>query len=182
MNIAIRKKSIVSLYLYGEDQLYIKALLDDFGNKTRYNVTSFTSWVKLVDNIPMKPLSKKGIHIVLLAFNFDKEAEVGGKTGYEVLHELKLLSHDLEVILISKGDEEQLKTFVESLPGVTLIKKNENSFLRIHNNIKRIRSHIFLEKKKKLFKIWRFIFFTALAIVLIGVLSIFLYDPSILLS
>ncbi len=178
--IKLTKKQTVHFYMYGEDQLYIKDLLDNFKQKTRYDVTNFTSWIKLLSSIPLKPLSKKGTHIVLLAFDFDKELEIEGKTGYEVLHELKLLSQDIEVILISKGDEANLEEFVEKLPGVTLIKKNENSFMRIHNSIKRIRSHILLEKRKKRFYFWQFVFFIALGLFISFVIIVFFMDRSLL--
>lgn len=177
-----KTKNQVSLYFYGEDQLYIKELVDRFRLKTNYAVNNYTSWLRLIASIPANPLKRKGIHIVLLAFNFDAENTIEGKTGYEILHEVKILSHDIEAILISKGDDSELQSFVKNLPGVTLIRKNENSFMRIRNNIKRIRSAVILEKRRVGFRLARNLIILFVSLVLIAIVYLYFFHKNFLLA
>jgi DNA-binding NarL/FixJ family response regulator len=84
------------------------------------------------------------------------------KTGIDYIKEAKQINPSLNTILISAVDNPEISILAQKEGINAFIKKNENSFLRVNNQINFIISEIKLKKAHKKSLVTRQIFVTLL--------------------
>ncbi|MBI5541398.1 MAG: response regulator [Bacteroidia bacterium] len=142
------KESDINIYLVDDDELLNKILRTKFEQTGDYKIYSFASGEEFIEFINKNPFNKRQIHIAILDYLFKSNANPQGKNGIEILKNIRVINPDIEVIMLSGIDDIDIATHAIKCGAVSFIKKNENSFLRIQNNVKFIIS----EKRLKLTK------------------------------
>jgi len=155
------KDSEVYIYLVDDDELLNKILLTKFQQSTQYKVFTFTSgedFIKYYQSLNIKNPNKK-IHILLIDYMLNPGVPVhSAKTGIDYIKEARSINPQINTILISAIDNPELAILAQKESINAFIKKNENAFLRINNQISFIISEIKLQKAHKRSKNTRKIF------------------------
>ena len=151
------KEKDVNIYIVDDDRLLLKILDAQFVKASKYNIYTFTSGEDFLQYYISNPIKKKQLQIVLLDLNLGTE---GGKNkdGIEILKHVKGISKDVHVIILSGYITQIISKKMKLLGAVECIKKNENSFIRIHNTIKWIISNRAILDKKSQAKFALYIF------------------------
>ena len=169
------KEKDVNIYIVDDDRLLLKILEAQFKKASKYNIFSFTSGEDFLQYYISNPIKNKQSQIVLLDLNLGTN---GGKKkdGIDILKHVKGISKDVNVIVLS-GNITQIRVKkLERLGVVECIKKNENSFIRIHNTIKWIISNRAISDKRKQSKFTAYIFLSILiSMAIIGLFN-FLFN------
>lgn len=161
-----KKEGKIVVYLIDDDELHLKILQNKFSTVTDYKLHTFTSGEDFLEYIIKNPISKKNFNIVILDFLLSTNPDEK-KNGVEILKVVKEIDSDIEVIMLSgHGD---IETAISSMHhgAFTFIEKSENSFARIHNNIKWIVSEKSVKRKKNESMFTTKVFFILIVSVLI---------------
>jgi DNA-binding NtrC family response regulator len=142
------KESDINIYLVDDDELSNKILRTKFEQTGDYKMYSFSSGESYLEFLLKKQFNKRQIHITILDYLFKSNSNPDGKNGIEILKNIREINPDIEIIMLSGIDDIDIATLAIKCGAVSFVKKNENSFLRIQNNVKFIIS----EKRLKLTK------------------------------
>ncbi len=164
----------VILYLVDDNELYLKILEQKFTDTTNYIVNTFSTGEKFLDYILANPPHKKSCPIAVLDYNLTTLNNLEAKDGIKILKTTKDIHSEIEIIMLSSEDDIDIATSAMKLGASTFIKKNDNSFLRLSNNIKWILSQKTLKLRKKHNRCAQIIFLSFLAITII--LAFYLYN------
>jgi DNA-binding NarL/FixJ family response regulator len=174
------KENNVYIYLVDDDNFYLKVFENKFKTSTGCIVHTFVSGEALLDFLAAKPLQKKFIHIVVMDYYLKSMENQDAKNGIEILRHIKDNYPGVEVILYSGLEDDSIVSKGIQMGAVTFVKKNENSFTRIHNSIKGIISKHNLGKKQTQSKYTKRIFLALLAIGIIAIALVYFLNPDIL--
>ena len=167
------KESNVNIYIVDDDILLLKILENQFKKTTKYNILTFKTGEDFLHYYISNPVKKTKIQIVLLDYNLSTKGSVV-KDGIEILKYIKDISKNVNVIMLSGQITPIISDKSLRLGAETCIKKNENSFIRIQNNIKWIISERVIKDKKRKSKFTLKVFLLILVIVgLVGGLKFF---------
>jgi len=164
----------VSIFIVDDDELLTKILRTKFSQNNSYKVYSFSSGEDFLSFYYNYPKSKKHIHILIIDYLLKpNEPTHLNKNGIDFSNEAKRINPDIKTIVISGVDDSSIAKQAEENGAVAFIKKNENSFLRINNQINFIISEtqLHLSHKKSLF--FKKIFFAFLIVFLLFIVYIF---------
>ena len=142
------KESDINIYLVDDDELFNKILRTKFEQTGNYKIFTFSSGESFIEFLSKNQLNKRQIHISILDYLFKSNNNPNGKNGIEILKDIQNINSEIEIIMLSGVDDIDIATLAIKCGAVSFIKKNENSFLRIQNNVKFIIS----EKRLKLTK------------------------------
>jgi DNA-binding NtrC family response regulator len=170
------KEENVRIYIVDDDSLLLRIMKHKFETSTKYQLYTFETGEEFLDHFIKNPPTKKNICIVLLDYYLKNNENPDARDGIEILKYIKEINPAVHVIMHSGDSNVELAEKSMSLGARTFIKKNENSFLRFHNQIKAIISDYLIEQKKKNSKITQYIFGTILILVLILMATHFLTD------
>lgn len=152
------KDSNVHIYLVDDDDFYLKVFENKFKSAATYIVHTFNSGEALIDYISRKPVNKKHIHIVVLDYYLKSMENQDAKNGIEILKQLHEIDPGIYVLLYSGIEDDSIVSKGLQLGALVFVKKNENTFTRIHNSVKKIISKTNLEIKQKQSKLTKRIF------------------------
>lgn len=169
----------VYVYLVDDDDFYLKVFENKFKTSTKCIIHTFNSGEALLDHLRRKPLSKKFVHIVVMDYYLKSMENQDAKNGVEILKVIKETTPEVEVIMYSGIEDDSILSKGLQLGAVTFVKKNENSFQRIHNSIKGIVSKQNLEMKRRQSKFTRSIFLLILIACIVALGLIYLFNPDI---
>ncbi|MFH2095973.1 MAG: response regulator [Bacteroidota bacterium] len=158
----------VILYLVDDDDLHLKILHGKLEASTNYELQTFRSGEDFLENILRHPPPKKTYPIVLLDYYLKNRDNEDAKNGIEILKIIKEINPGIEVIILSGLEDVDVATSAMHFGAKTFVRKNENSFTRIHSNIQWIISQKDLERKRKQSRTTRTLFFLLLAIVVVA--------------
>jgi FixJ family two-component response regulator len=162
----------VVIYLIDDDEFITKILKTKFETSTNYKVLSFSSGEEFLEYVIKNKIPKMSLPIIILDYSLKTHKNYDAKDGIEILKIIKELYSDVEVIMISSFEDIDIATSSMHYGATSFVKKNENSFLRIHNTIKYTISRKKLEKTKKQSQLARK-FFLILIITLIVLILFF---------
>lgn len=146
------KDKNVNVYIVDDDLLLLKILDNQFKKSSEYNIFTFKSGEEFLHYYISNPVKQNQIQVVILDYQLST-GKTDAKDGIEILKYIKDISKQVHVIMLS-GQHSQLITDKSMLLGAeTCVKKNENSFIRIHNTIKWIISERVIKEKRKQSKI-----------------------------
>lgn len=160
------KDSEVHIYLVDDDELLNKILLTKFQQNTNHKVFTFTNGNDFINYYRSQPKKKnKSIDILIIDYLLNPGVPIhSAKTGIDFIKETKLINPDINTILISAIDNPEIAILAQKERINAFIKKNENAFLRINNQINFIISEIKLKKAHKKSLLTRQIFLTLLIV------------------
>lgn len=161
------KESDINIYIVDDDELLSKILRTKFEQSGDYRIISFVTGEEFLEYFSKKQLNKRQIHIVILDYLLKSNSNPNAKNGIDILKSVKDLNKEIEVIMLSGVDDVDIATLAMKTGAVSFIKKNENSFLRIQNNVKFIISDKRLKLTRNQSQLTRHTFFTLIAIVLV---------------
>lgn len=161
----------VNVHLVDDDEFYLKIFKNKFQTTTDYVVHTYSCGEDFLKELKQNPIPGNQKHVVILDYYLRTKANQDALDGNEVLREIKLLYPDMDVIMLSGTNEEAIVDKAIELGAFAFIKKNENSFLRIHNNIKRSLSKNRLKKREKSTKLIM-LTFLSVAVIVIGLFFI----------
>lgn len=169
----------VYVYIVDDDEFYLKVFENKFKTSTACITQTFTSGEALLELFRRKPLSKKYVHIVVLDYYLKSMENQDAQNGVEILKVIKENYPEVEVILYSGIEDDSVVRKGLLLGAVTFVKKNENSFMRIHNSIKGIISKQNLQIKQAHSKLTRNIFILIILASLVTIGLIYFFNPDI---
>ena len=140
------KESDINIYIVDDDELLSKILRTKFEQTGDYKIISFVTGEEFLEYISKTQFIKRQIHIVILDYLLKSNSNPLAKNGIDILKSIRDLNKEIEVIMLSGLDDVDIATKAIKMGAVSFIKKNENSFLRVQNNVKFIIS----EKRLKL--------------------------------
>lgn len=160
------KDSEIHIYLVDDDKLLNKILLTKFQQNTNHKVFTFTSGNDFFNYYRSQQKKKnKSIDILIIDYLLNPGVPIHSvKTGIDFIKETKLINPDINTILISAIDNPEIAILAQKEGVNAFIKKNENAFLRINNQINFIISEIKLKKAYKKSLLTRQVFITLLII------------------
>jgi DNA-binding NtrC family response regulator len=161
------KESDINIYIVDDDELLSKILRTKFEQSGDYKIISFTTGEEFLDYIVKSPINKKQIHIVILDYLFKSNNNPDAKSGIDILKNIHEINKEVEVIMLSGLDDVDIATMAIKNGAVSFVKKNENSFLRIQNNVKFIISEKRLKLTRNQSHFTRFVFFSLIIIVIL---------------
>ena len=141
-------KNIVSIYIVDDNGLDAEVLAQEFELNTPYEIKQYNSGERFLKDLVTNPPPKRSIVIIVIDYQLNT-TNIEAKNGIEVLKTVKEINHDYEVIMISSHPDVDIVTSALHYEAVTFVKKNENLFMRIQNNINWIISKKLLKRKKK---------------------------------
>ena len=161
------KESDINIYIVDDDELLSKILRTKFEQTGDYKIISFITGEEFLEYFTKTPIIKRQIHIVILDYLLKSNSNPNAKNGIDILKSIKELNKDVEVIMLSGVDDVDIATLTIKSGAVSFIKKNENSFLRVQNNVKFIISDKRLKLTRNQSQLTRHTFFTLIAIVIV---------------
>lgn len=158
------KDSEAHIYLVDDDELLNKILLTKFQQNTNHKVFTFTNGNDFINYYQSQQKNNnKSIHILIIDYMLNPGVPIhSAKTGIDFIKEAKQINPNINTILISAIDNPEISILAQKEDVNAFIKKNENSFLRINNQINFIISEIKLKKAHKKSMLTRQIFVTLL--------------------
>jgi len=168
------KEENVYIYLVDDNEMFLKVLENKFKNSTNYFVQTFSSGEAFLDNILSYPPSKKTVCVAIIDYNLTTLENVDAKDGLKILKTAKEINSDIEFIMLSAEQNPDVATTALEYGAKTFISKNDNSFVRLENNIKWIISQRILDVRKKHNRCSQKLFLASIIIVLI-IISIFYF-------
>lgn len=145
------KASEAHIYLVDDDELLNKILLTKFQQNTNHKVFTFTNGSDFINYYQLQQKNNnKSIHILIIDYMLNPGVPVhSAKNGIDFIKEIKSINPEINTILISAIDNPEIAILAQKEGVDAFIKKNENSFLRINNQINFIISEIKLKKAHK---------------------------------
>lgn len=162
--LGIKEKNI-EIYIVDDDKLTLKILSTKFNSSSKYNVKTFLNGEDFLEFFIKTPPKKKSTCLLILDYQLSTKENKDARNGIEILKYVKEINNRINVVIHSSNNDVEVASKAIELGARTFIKKNENSFLRINNQLKSIISEVVLEKKRANSKITQIIF--------IGLLFIF---------
>ncbi|MEA3446621.1 MAG: response regulator [Bacteroidota bacterium] len=172
-------KNNVNIFIVEDNELDAQVLTQEFELNTNYEIKQFLSGEHFLKYLIANPPHKKSIVIIVLNYILNS-INIEAKNGIEILKTIKEINLDYEVIMISAQPDVDIVTSAIHYGAVTFVKKNENSFLRIQNNINWIISKKILKRKKASTIASIFIFALVLIVITISVLILIKYFPDLM--
>ena len=163
----IIKESDINIYIVDDDELLSKILRTKFEQSGDYKIISFITGEEFLEYCNKNPFNKGQIHIVILDYLFKSNINPQAKSGIEILKTIHKIYKEIAVIMLSGLDDIDIATMAIKNGAVSFVKKNENSFLRIQNNVKFIISEKRLKLTRNQSHLTRFVFFGLIIVVIL---------------
>lgn len=174
----LKKDSNVFIYLVDDDEFQLKLLQSKFKTSTQFKLRAFTDGESFLEHIIKTTFPKKSTIIVILDYFLKTDQSSDTKNGLEILKHLREINPEISVIMYSVSEDIDVATSAMHHGAVNFIKKNENSFSRIHNTISWIISETSLKRKRKQSRLSFQIFFGLLLVVVATVLVLYFAFPN----
>ena len=169
-------KQNTNVIFIDHDDSYIRDVLVRFEEVNEYNVKIYSRSKEFFEDFEHIPKSKSEIYIIFLSTNLETDEENNQVEVLDVLKRIKEINPFAEVVLYSDNDDINIVSSAFHFGAYTFIKKNENIFLRIENNIKGIISQKnFLIQKEASRKFTRIFFIFIILLVLALLLSYMIF-------
>lgn len=172
----IIKESDINIYLIDDDELLNKILRTKFEQAGGFKIYSFTNGESFLEHFIKRKFNAKQIHIVILDYLLKSSENSQAKNGLDILKTIREINPDVEVIMLSGVDDVDIATNAIKCGAVSFVRKNENSFLRIHNNVKFIISEKRLKITKNQSRTTKIIFFTLISAVFLFIVYYFITE------
>lgn len=174
-----KEKQNIIIYIVDDKELDAQVLSQEFEMHTPYEIHSFNSGETFLKDLIVNPPITKSIVIIIIEYQLNS-INIEAKDGIEILKTVKKINHDYEVIMTSAKPDVDIVTSALHYEAVTFVKKNENYFLRIQNNLNWIVSKKILKRKRMASLSTILIFIAVIIVIITSVLIVSNYFPELL--
>ncbi|PKP19739.1 MAG: hypothetical protein CVU05_10695 [Bacteroidetes bacterium HGW-Bacteroidetes-21] len=166
------RESQVNIYIVDDDEMQLKILKNKFSSCSGYKIYTYLNGKDFLADFTKLPYFKRQIYIVI--FDYLLNSGVERENGIEIMKRLKQTNNNADYIILSGVDDADIASLAIKSGAVAYIKKNENSYLRIQNQVKYIISQRTLDRSRKHNRFARSFFIIAIfALIAFGLLVIF---------
>ena len=153
-----------SVFLVDDDKMFLtslkNSLLQQFGKSLK--VSEFATGEECIDKIDDHP------DIVILDYYLNDGEHPGAMDGIKVMREIKSISKDIIVIILSGQDKLQVAIDSVKNGAYEYIAKSESAFIRIQNTIKNAMENVKAARENNKYFKWNI----TLAVVIISIILI----------
>jgi two-component system OmpR family response regulator len=139
-----------SVYLVDDDKMFLTSLKNslqqNFG--TELAVSEFTTGEECIENVNGSP------DIVIMDYYLNDEEHPDAMDGLKAMKEIKSLSKDVVVIMLSGQDKLQVALDSVKNGAYEYIAKSESAFVRIQNTVKNAIENIKASKESSTYMKW----------------------------
>lgn len=126
----------VFVYLVDDNALQLKVLQEQFKNTRSFKQTvAFESAESLFKYIQAHKHPKRSIILVVMDYELSNSENEDAISGLQALTELKLYDPEIEVIMLSSHDEIDIAASATRFGAVTFVKKGDEAFRKVVNNM-----------------------------------------------
>ena len=171
---SIIKESRVNIYIVDDDEMSLKILKNKFSSCSGYRVFTYKNSNEFLEEFNRFPFSKRHIHIVILDYVVNGINNEGN--GIDILKKIKSINSAVEIIILSGIEDVEIAASAIKSGAVAFVKKNENSYLRIQNQVKFVISQKSLDMSKKHSVLARVVFGFSIFILAVFAIIVFFTD------
>lgn len=142
------KEQNVYIFIVDDDKLTLRILSSKFESLYKYNIRTYVTGEDFLEDFTRKTPKKSAILILVLDYYLKTKNNEYAKNGIEILKYVKEINNNIQVIMHSSNKDIEIAANAIELGARTFVKKNDNSFLRINNQVKAIVNESIIEKKK----------------------------------
>jgi DNA-binding NtrC family response regulator len=172
-------KNNVNIYIVEDNELDSKVLVQEFELQTNYEIKQFNNGESFLKNLISNPPPKKNVVIIILDYQLNA-INIDAKNGIEILRTIKEINREYQVIMISGYYNVDIVTNALHYGAVNFVRKNENIFMRLQNNITWIISQRELKRKRNDSIIMILVFLAVIAMITVATLVIVGYYPELI--
>lgn len=126
----------VFIFCVDDNQLQLKVLLEQFKNTRSFKRTKgFTNGADLLKYLKTRKFPKKSIILIVMDYFLENTDDEEAKNGISVLADIKEYDPDIEVIMLSSSEDVDIAASASHFGAVTFIKKGNDAFKKVVNNI-----------------------------------------------
>ncbi len=152
-----------SIFLVDDDKMFLAALKNSlqqqFGSSLQ--VSEYTNGEECMENMDNSP------DIVILDYYLNDEEHPDAMNGLKVLKEIKSISKDIIVIMLSGQDKLQVAIDSVKNGAYEYIAKSESAFVRIQNTMKNATENIESERESNKYMKWNIAMGVVIAAIII---------------
>lgn len=168
------RESRVNIYIVDDDEMSLKILKNKFSSCSNYRVFTYKNGHDFLEEFTRFPFAKRHIHIVILDYVLNTMNNEGN--GIDLMKKIKDINSQVEIIMLSGLEDVDVASSAIRSGAVAFIKKNENSYLRIQNQVKYVISQKSLDKSKNHNVMARVVFALSVLVLAIFAVIVFLTD------
>lgn len=110
---------------------------------------SFSSGEQFIDFLNKSKLNKRQTHIALIGYTFFDEKNNTLMNGMEILESMKKIKPFINAVMLASQDEQEYGGYVKKMGALAVISKDENTIMRVNNQILILSSKHSLDRRKK---------------------------------
>ena len=129
----------ITLFIVDDDALFLKSLEIEFLQNADFNIKTFSSGEKCLENLGLKP------DVIILDYHLDG-TDAGAMNGLETLIKIKATHAYIPVIMLSSQDKIEVAVNCMHHEAFDYVVKSETAFLRLQKNITSIFKYKEIEK------------------------------------
>src|SRR3954469_3598700 len=116
------------LFLVDDDVLYLSSLRIEFQQNSDFNVQTFTTGERCIENLVMNP------SLIILDYHLDG-TRPGAQNGLQTLDQIKAFNPLIPVVVLSSQDKIEVAVNCMRHKAYDYIVKSETAFVRLHKII-----------------------------------------------
>jgi two-component system OmpR family response regulator len=116
------------LFLVDDDVLYLSSLRIEFQQNSNFNVQTFTTGERCIENLSMNP------SLIILDYHLDG-TKPGAENGLQTLDKIRAFNPLIPVIILSSQDKIEVAVNCMRHKAYDYIVKSETAFVRLHKII-----------------------------------------------
>lgn len=167
----------VQIYAVDDDMLYLRLLGNQIRKNTPYLLEVFTNGEECLSHYKSHNPKPNKITVVILDYMLATRDQDKSQNGLIILEKLLDYDKNAKVIMLSGITDVNIAKKAIDKGAINYIPKNENSFIRIHNNIQHLISEKKVESRKKHSKQLLWLFLVLLLISLLSLILVYLRYP-----
>lgn len=171
------KEKNVNIFIVDDDELLCNILYTKFVQNTNYYVHTFSKGEELISFLQKQRLSPNVINIVIMDYIFKDVYGKGEKKGLYYIDKIKKIIPSAHFIILTESSDTSFYMEAQEKGVSTIIKKNENAFLRLQNHINFILSEEKVKYSKHL--LIRYLYITGILLLIILIIFILSYYVNI---
>jgi len=129
-------KAEIFVYVIDDNPLQLKILLEKFKTTKSFKIVKgFTGGEECLQYIQSHKYPKNSMIMVIVDFYLDDSNREEAENGIDVLNRLKDYDPDIDVIVLSSSDDVDIAASATHFGAVSFVKKGEDDFKKIVNNM-----------------------------------------------
>lgn len=122
----------IKIFLVDDDQMYLKALENEFIKNENFEVYTFTTGEACLNNLFLNP------DIVILDYFLSNDNKKEVADGFDILVKIRNLNPNAHVIMLSSYENVDIAVNCIKYDAFNFIVKNDTAFIRLKHTIKQI--------------------------------------------